>query len=130
MRQTLNTLANPLKTKMRTKWLLCLVIATLSLVLELSFRIPIYIDEIGWKILHARYFLDKQVSITLFPQCRLAFTHSQPNIFLLPSFRVSALRGSLKFIKVKIYQFIILNADFLFAVYYNPSFVRRRTKLE
>jgi len=95
MGQIPNNLTNPLKTKWRTKWLLCLVIATLSAVLDLAFRIPIYVDEIAYKILNARYFLDKTVSITVYPQCRPSFNQSKPTIFLLLSLLESLIYGEL-----------------------------------
>ena len=77
------------------KILLLLVIAAFALNYELAFRIPIYIDEVGWKILHARYFLDKHVSVTLFPQCRTSFSLSRPLVFILPSFFESFIYGDL-----------------------------------
>lgn len=40
-------------------------------VFELTRFVPLFTDEISYKILYARYFLDKGVAPTLFPTCRM-----------------------------------------------------------
>lgn len=52
-------------------------------ILGLSIFMPVFTDEITWKFLNTRTFLDGFVNITLFPQCGEPFTTQTP-WFMLP----------------------------------------------
>lgn len=61
----------------------CVIGATITS-LSLAILLPIYTDEVGWKILQARYYLDGGRNITLFPQCGAPFATTPP-WFMLPA---------------------------------------------
>lgn len=57
---------------------------------SLSFFVPIYIDEVGWKILSSRIILEKGQTLGLLPQCRSTFLQTPP-FWLLPARYLDAL---------------------------------------
>lgn len=59
------------------------VLVAFGLTFCLSALVPIYGDEVGWKILQARLFFDDFVNISLLPQCGPAFTTPTP-WFMVP----------------------------------------------
>lgn len=60
------------------------VVGAFAVTLLLSVFLPIYTDEVGWKILQARFFLDGGVNINLFPQCGAPFA-TAPAWFMVPA---------------------------------------------
>src|ERR1700730_9725265 len=61
-----------------------------TFIMGLAFMVPIYTDEIAWKMIEARYFLDGNALIYLFPQCKSAF-FIQPPGWSLPIYWIQAL---------------------------------------
>lgn len=68
--------------KIRLAWLFFLAIP----ILYFCFKCPIYSDEIAWKWLTSRFFLDGSSVLTLYPQCKES--SSVPIPFLLVPWRV------------------------------------------
>ena len=58
------------------------IVLLLLPVLCLGFYIPIFSDEITWKMIMARLWSDLGMSIHMFPQCGKPFTVSHPLLFL------------------------------------------------
>ena len=51
------------------------------LLLWIGYLVPIYTDELTFKIIHARIFLDQGKAISLFPQCNQNLTTTWPFYF-------------------------------------------------
>lgn len=78
-----NSCKDPRKLSPMTKVISRLWIILLLLpVLYLGFHIPIYSDEVTWKIMMARLWRDLGMSITTGPQCGKSFSVSIPLLFL------------------------------------------------
>lgn len=63
--------------------------SALAVTLASTVFIPIYQDEIGWKLLQARYFQDGGANITMFPQCPASFAVPAP-WYMLPDRAIEA----------------------------------------
>jgi hypothetical protein len=62
--------------------LAAVAVAFLAVTFGFSLFIPLFIDEIDWKLLQSRLFLDGFVNISLYPQCGAAFAVQPPLIFV------------------------------------------------
>lgn len=64
--------------KWRIRWLILLFLP----VAYWTFYLPVFTDEVAWKWLTSRLWLDDGRSITLYPQCQEVFSISHPFLFL------------------------------------------------
>ena len=69
--------------KVASKFALAAVLCFL-ITMTIGYFLPIYTDEITYKIIQARYFIDGFVNITLLPQCGPSFTATVP-FFMIPA---------------------------------------------
>lgn len=59
-------------------------------VLFVAFHVPIYSDEIGWKMITSRFFLDSGSAFSLYPHCIKNWPNT-PKMFFVPRLLESAL---------------------------------------
>lgn len=89
--------------------LLISILALTFFVYELAIRAPIFTDEVSYKILFSRYFLDNHISITELPQCRSEFTYTRPKIFFVFWYLESLIYGDLtNLLKIRVGSILYL----------------------
>ncbi|MCW2240922.1 hypothetical protein [Azospirillum canadense] len=60
------------------------VLTAFTATMALGYFLPVYADEVTWKLLQSRYLIDGFVNITLLPQCGASFVTEVP-YFMVPS---------------------------------------------
>ena len=62
----------------------CLVVATviIGLIIYLGYFVPVYFDEVAYRLIHARFWLDGGYSVSVFPHCQKEVATKIPLVFI------------------------------------------------